>query len=66
MNHSFAQILVYTFFIAIGLFNLAKGLASLRSRTESKIFARLRLVLGSLLLIVPPLLFFFLGVGRSP
>ena len=64
MNRTYAETLALVFFFGIGLFNVTKGIDSLRSRTESTFWGWVRIVFGGLLLLMPFVLLFYLRSGR--
>lgn len=64
MNPAIARILALAFFVAVGTYQLVRGIVNIRSRRESSIWGWLRVVFGSLLLLIPlPLYFFILRSG---
>lgn len=63
MNRPFAILLALTFFVAIGGFNIAKGISSIRSRRQSTIVGWMRIVLGVLMFGIVVPLFLFLRQG---
>ena len=59
MNRTWATTLLLVFFVAVGLFNIARGRKSIRAKSESTFWGVVRVVAGILLLLLPlPVLFF--------
>jgi putative copper export protein len=63
MNQPIAKYLVFVFFLAVGAFNIARGIASIRARNESTWIGRLRVTLGVLMLIIPIVIGYLLTQG---
>ncbi len=60
MNQIYGGGLALVFLIGIGLFNIILGILWIRKRNRSKVWGAVRLILGVLLIIVPPALYFTL------
>jgi len=53
MNQRYGTILAAVFILAIGIFNIAIGISSIRRRSKSTFWGIVRFVFGILLLLAP-------------
>ena len=65
MNQSYAGILIFVFFFAIGAFNIANGVQNIRKRTQSTFWGWFRIVLGILMVLIPIPLLIYLRLGQT-
>jgi len=63
MNQPYAKYLVFVFFLSVGTFNIARGIAGIRARNESTWIGRIRVTLGVIMLILPILIGYYLSQG---